>query len=249
MRPVSYTSDHLLEIFNEQRVLSLEAITKALGSPSRATVFRKLQALGGLASYSHQGRFHTLDVIADFDCNGLWRFNDIRFSRHGTLLKTVVQLVQNAPDGYFASELQELLGVRVHNALAQLYGSGGVARKQLGSTYLYLCSERIEEQLEKRQEAMNAAVAERAGIEEKGSQIAENMRLLLSALNEKQRRLYLGLESIKIGRGGDTKVSKMTGVNVKTIARGRKELEARDVDVERIRRAGAGRPPLKKTPK
>ena len=69
---------------------------------------------------------------------------------------------------------------------------------------------------------------------------------LLSVLNEKQRRLYLGLESLRIGTGGDTQVALMAGVDVKTVAKGRRELQSREVDMDRIRAAGAGRPALKK---
>ena len=76
--------------------------------------------------------------------------------------------------------------------------------------------------------------------------IEENMCFLLANLDERQKRLYLGLESIKVGHGGDAFISQITGVNVKTIARGRRELQSKDVPQDRIRRAGAGRPALKK---
>jgi hypothetical protein len=36
------------------------------------TVFRKLKELGYRTSYSHRGRFYTLDRIARFDRQGLW---------------------------------------------------------------------------------------------------------------------------------------------------------------------------------
>jgi hypothetical protein len=38
----------------------------------------------------------------------------------------------------------------------------------------------------------------------------------------------------------------VAGVNVKTVARGRKELLSKEIDFERIHRQGAERPPLKK---
>jgi len=51
---------------------------------------------------------------------------------------------------------------------------------------------------------------------------------------------------MKLGRGGDLILSRITGMNVKTIARGRKELLAHDISPDRIRREGAGRPAIKK---
>ena len=74
------------------------------------------------------------------------------------------------------------------------------------------------------------------------------MNLLLSRLDEDHRRWYVALESLKLGHGGDRQLARITGLNVETIRRGRREL-ARSLDgfpAERIRRRGAGRPALKK---
>src|SRR5215831_2775022 len=74
------------------------------------------------------------------------------------------------------------------------------------------------------------------------------MNLLLSRLDEDHRRWYVALESLRLGHGGDRHLARITGLNVETIRRGRREL-ARSLEgfpLERIRRRGAGRPPLKK---
>ena len=70
--------------------------------------------------------------------------------------------------------------------------------------------------------------------------------LFYSSLNEKERRLYAGLESMKIGRGGDTAISELLGIDRKTIARGRNELLGDTIDTERTRQKGAGRKDIKK---
>ena len=70
------------------------------------------------------------------------------------------------------------------------------------------------------------------------------MQLHYSRLSEKDRRQYAALESLKLGRGGITYISKSLGVDRKTILQGRKELT---VDLEnpippgRQRKAGGGR--------
>lgn len=66
------------------------------------------------------------------------------------------------------------------------------------------------------------------------------MNLFLSVLDERQRRLYAGMESERIGHGGDRQIARMTGLSVDTIAKGRRELE-RQKDYERIRALGGGR--------
>ena len=77
------------------------------------------------------------------------------------------------------------------------------------------------------------------------------MNLLLSRMDEQQRRWYVGLESMKTGHGGDTRLAQITGMNVQTIRRGRRELEddLNDRPDDRVRLEGGGRPLVeKKTP-
>ena len=70
------------------------------------------------------------------------------------------------------------------------------------------------------------------------------MQLHYSRLSEKDRRQYAALESLKLGRGGITYISKVLGVDRKTIQQGRKELTE---DLEffiprgRQRKKGGGR--------
>jgi len=72
-----------------------------------------------------------------------------------------------------------------------------------------------------------------------------NMNLVVSTLDERQRRLYAGLESQQLGYGGDRQVALITGMSVHTIAKGRNELTQMPPDA-RIRRHGAGRSPVEK---
>ena len=83
-------------------------------------------------------------------------------------------------------------------------------------------------------------------------QLHHQMNLFLSRLDEQQRRWYVAMESNRMGTGGDTGgdqlLSQITGMDVKTIRRGRQELAAdlADRPSERIRLAGGGRPPVEK---
>ncbi len=63
-------------------------------------------------------------------------------------------------------------------------------------------------------------------------------------LNERARRLWAATESRAIGYGGDALVSAATGLARATIRAGRLELESEVEQTDRIRRPGAGRPPL-----
>lgn len=73
--------------------------------------------------------------------------------------------------------------------------------------------------------------------------------LLLSHLDEKQRRWVAGLFSEVLGHGGISRISELSGLDPKTIRQGRIDLSQQlsGYPKDRIRRAGAGRPTLKKT--
>lgn len=72
-----------------------------------------------------------------------------------------------------------------------------------------------------------------------------HINFLVSTLDEHQRRLYVGLESQRLGHGGDHTLAEITGVSVATIAAGRRALHAAH-PTERIRVAGGGRPRVEK---
>ena len=74
------------------------------------------------------------------------------------------------------------------------------------------------------------------------------INLLLSRLDEQQRRWYAAVESFKIGHGGIELMKKVTGMDEKTIRRGRRELEAELAGrpTDRVRLAGGGQPAVEK---
>jgi len=72
--------------------------------------------------------------------------------------------------------------------------------------------------------------------------IRKKFRVLRSALDERQRRLWAAAESQALGRGGLSVVVQATGMAKTTILRGFREIRSRDALAPgRIRRPGAGR--------
>jgi hypothetical protein len=72
------------------------------------------------------------------------------------------------------------------------------------------------------------------------------MNVFLSRLDEQQRRWYVALEAERSGPGGDRLLAQISGLDEKTIRRGRAELadELADRPVDRVRQVGGGRPLL-----
>jgi hypothetical protein len=74
------------------------------------------------------------------------------------------------------------------------------------------------------------------------------MNLLLSRLNEPQRRWYVATLSLAPQAPTDGQLSQITGLDEKTIRRGRQEMqeEFRSLPADRLRQEGAGRPRTEK---
>lgn len=74
------------------------------------------------------------------------------------------------------------------------------------------------------------------------------LRALLARLDEQQRRWAAAIEALRYGHGGTSLVAEITGLDGKTILRGRRELQAGTASEQtgRIRRPGAGRKPSEK---
>lgn len=247
MRTSQAAVDRLRDAFKRHHVLVLPDIMEVLGTGAKMTVLRRLRELDYRASYCHAGRYYTLVEVGRWNEHGLWVWEGIRFSLHGTLLVTLQHLIDIAPAGSFAEELEEELGVRVHNALATLYQRARVERQQIGGAFLYLSRGGGERQLRRRLRILAKREVQAATRpQEELLGLHEALREFMATLNERQRRLYAGFESLKRGRGGDKTVADMTGLNAKTVARGRRELIAGEVDIARVRAPGAGRPAVKK---
>src|SRR5712664_3022561 len=253
MRPLSYRSAELRSLLLRNHIATLDEMKQALGTPVDVTVFRKLKPLDYLSSYSHRGRFYTLREIALFDDHGLWSRAEVWFSRFGTLLATAEAFVNRSPRGYFADELAPALHVEVQDALHQLAQQDRVSRQFLSGRYLYTATDPVVQRrqlLTRRTVEFLPTVADTSVLEVAADEVKAAILLFYSLLDEQQRRLYAGLESLKLGRGGDRQLADFLALNPHTVARGRQQLLAQDVEVDRARRTGGGRQPVeKKRPK
>ena len=253
MRPLFFRSDELRSFLLRSKIATLDELKQALGTSVDVTVFRKLKPLDYLTSYSHRGRYYTLREIARFDDKGLWSQSAVWFSQSGTLLATAETFVNRSPRGYFAEELARALHVEVQDALHQLAQQRQVTRQIVSGLYLYTAIDRTIQQgqlLTRRNVDAVPTVVDASLLEVSEKELKASILLFYSLLNEQQRRLYAGLESLKLGRGGDHNLADFLDLDPHTVARGRQQLLAQDVEVDRARRTGGGRTRVeKKRPK
>jgi hypothetical protein len=250
MRPERYDPESLIALLRQRKIATMEDLKGALGTSADATVFRKLAELEYRTSYSHRGRYYTLDEIARFDELGLWSFRQVWFSRFGTLVSTVEALVVASEAGYDAAELEDVLHVEAKQALLRLVRDDRLAREQVAGRFVYLSPQSASRRAQLAARSVYDAQASRLslgpGLRVLPDELKAAIVLFYSLLDERQRRLYAGLEAMKIGHGGDAQVAELLGIDAGTVARGRRELLSGEIEPGRVRRPGGGRPSTKK---
>lgn len=248
MRPTLFSADVLRRFLRKNRIATLPQLKQLLGSESDITVFRKLKELSYRTSYSHRGSFYTLDEIPTFDEQGLWSFDSVCFSRHGTLVATAEDCVRRSEAGYFASELEEILHVPVKEPLLQLVAQGRIARQAVSGLYLYSAGDPRTQQRQLRARRSLPEPVASSSPSTATANVSDELRaaivLFASLLDEQQRRLYAGLESLQLG--GDRQIADLLGLDPHTVAKGRRQLLAQEVNAGRVRAVGGGRKPVEK---
>lgn len=249
MRPTSFDPSVLRQHLRRHKIADLSELKRVLGTKTDLTVFRKLQQLDYLASYTHRGRFYTLPEIAHFDDRGRWSHQGVWFSRHRTLLATVESFVNQSPQGYYAQELADDLHAEVQQPLRHLVEQQRLVRMEVDGQFLYTAIESVprRQQLLARRSAQAVPVAvHSADLQASPDELKAAILLFYGLLDEQQRRLLAGLESIRLGHGGDTLLGDFLGLDVHTVARGRQQLLDQNVVSGRSRRTGGGRTPAEK---
>lgn len=250
MRPERYNFKNLVRLLKRKRVATIDDLKQALGTQADATVFRKLKQVSYLTSYSHSGKYYALQESAKFDELGLWSCQTVRFSRSGTLLVTTETLVHGAEAGFYASELGTLLDVTVKAALLQLVRKRRIGREKVDGKHLYCSADSTTRRKQILARKIFTIETSLAGAGAHPTATPDELKaaivLFVTLLDEKQRRLFAGLESLKSGYGGDQRIAELLDLDVGTVARGRHQLLDQDVEVGRVRRAGAGRKAVEK---
>jgi len=145
----------VIELFRREKVLKIDEFFTVFKTQSPRTVRRYIKELKYLTSYSHAGKYYTLFELAEFDANGLWHYGDIGFSKHGTLLDTIVYLVKQSSEGMTHFELQEKFHLVVKAALIDLIKKHKLVREKRMNLYVYLSpdSDRAQKQLRAREKS------------------------------------------------------------------------------------------------
>lgn len=249
MKKYTESGKNVHSYFNKARIATLNQIKEVLGTTSTMTVFRRLKSLGYLSSYSHRGKYYTLLDIPQFSSDGLWSFNSVWFSRYGNLRETVRTFIEESSAGWSAQELENILHVEVKRPLLQLYQQDKIFREKSAGVYVYYAThpdKKRSQLLIRREKDAEVSIGLPAQIEALSHELKAAIILFFSILDERQRRLYAGLEAQKMGHGGDRQIAELLGMDVHTVAKGRRELFGGEIIRDGIRKSGAGRKMIEK---
>ena len=134
----------------------------------------------------------------------------------------------------------------VKEPLLRLVEQDRIARQTVSGLYLYGAgnSRTRQQQLRDRQALLEQVAASADSSSTVSDELRAAIVLFASVLDERQRRLYAGLESLQLG--GDRQIADLLHLDPHTVAKGRRQLLAQDVEADRVRAVGGGRKPMEK---
>jgi hypothetical protein len=130
----------VIQKFKNRKIVTVVVLAAWL-SCSIATARRRLKAWRAYTSYNHNGRYYTLPEVADFDYNGLWRYQGVFFSKHGNLKQTVVHLVTDSAQGLSGAELGKLLGLEPRSFLSHFRDHPEIYRENLRRRWIWFSAD------------------------------------------------------------------------------------------------------------
>lgn len=124
-------------VFGKKKVMTRKELMDTM-SVSTTLVSKRLKSCGGYTSYNKNGKYYTLPSIAEFNEQGLWEYEGIRFSKFGNLKRTLIGLIDASECGLYVEVFIPLLGYSPHAILSELYEKDLVYREKRKGKFIYL---------------------------------------------------------------------------------------------------------------
>jgi predicted transcriptional regulator len=142
----------ILQLIKIHKCLTLEDLCTSLNYSSRSAQ-RLLKKVGYFSSFTHNGKWYTLQNIPEFNHNGLWFYQGIGFSQWRDLNATICHLIDNSVEGLMASDLSITLSTSCPPVLNRLYKANKIDRVKTHRGFVYLS---IDRTIKRRQVALIA---------------------------------------------------------------------------------------------
>ena len=137
MNKANIKNSQLLQLFKQEKCQTMEDICQLLNHSGRSTQ-RLLNKIGYYSSFTHNGKWYTLQSIPEFDENGLWFYRDIGFSKRRNLTATILYLIENSVKGLTAGELIKILSKSCPPVLNRIYKANKINRVKTSHGFAYI---------------------------------------------------------------------------------------------------------------
>ena len=151
MKTHRFQLQDILNAFQRKKVLTKKEMLQAVGC-STMTAWRLLRQHGYFSSYNDNARHYTLAGIPQFDEQGLWAYRKVRFSKWGSLTKTIVAFIEESPAGMTAEQLQQFLQLKnVKPTLTRLIENKSVRRENIDGRFVYFPLQEVARRRQQKQ--------------------------------------------------------------------------------------------------
>lgn len=146
--------EQCLLVLRNSKIMTVSELME-VSTYSPRSLWAYLKEWGCYRSYNQNGRYYVLPDIPKFDQQGIWKFKNVYFSKHGNLKESIFHLVNQFPSGGNVNEVGAFLGISVHAHLTQYFKSGQIERGKYNGVYVYFSqNSAVYERQKKAREAM-----------------------------------------------------------------------------------------------
>jgi hypothetical protein len=136
---------NLSNVINSKKVVSFRHLFDQVDC-SEITLRKDIEELGGMRSYTHQRSFITLKPIPKFDKNGIWVFRKVGFTKHGSSLELILNLINSSKEGLTREELEGIVRIKIFQQIQVLLIREELHRVKIGNKYVYLPKDVVKNQ-------------------------------------------------------------------------------------------------------
>ena len=131
---------NIKKFIRAKKVQSFEQIFEQVHC-SEVTLRRDLHQINCITSYTHQGRFVTLNDIPVYNDFGIWFYQGIGFTKYRNSLDLIIQLINSSKEGFTREQLQEILKIQIFQQIQTLLNRHELHRVKVGKKYVYISEE------------------------------------------------------------------------------------------------------------
>ncbi len=183
MRPKQIKIEDILEMFKEQKVMTLSALS-GKAKCSGKTILRRLKEHGYYTSYNMNGKYYTIPEIAAFDECGFWKYDDVYFNKFGGLREIMKRMIESSEMGYTVDELNKKLNVNCGSHVMTFVREGIIARRKYGGFYVYFSTDKKKQNSQAGKKEQHIRANEIPELDEYLSIRNINEKLIINVLTE-----------------------------------------------------------------